>query len=208
MGMVNSMGMAWKIYLLFITYCIGATHSNDPMFNIVCGVNHCVQTYTNYASFRKHLKLKHPESHIEYPATNEDDEEIISLGNASASATVDDYDEVDDEVRSGSNVPECNIHQAALFTLKLREIHKVSQLALAEIMTEVSTMINDKVQDVKKEVFSVMKSNGVSLPTVSAHSFEDMFKKACEDPFESLNTEYLRTKYYRENMGLVVSIAS
>ena len=31
-------------------------------------------------------------------------------------------------------------HQAALFTLKLREIHKVSQLAMTEIMTEASMM--------------------------------------------------------------------
>ena len=171
----------------------------------MCGVNHCVQTYTNYASFRKHLKLKHPESHIESTARNADDftdsEEISSFGIVSTSAAIDDDIEI-----GRDDVPECNIHQAALFTLKLREIHKVSQLALTEIMTEVSTMINDTVQDVKKKVYSVMKSNGVSLPTASAHSFEDVFKKTCEDPFESLYTEYLRTKYYRENMGLVVSI--
>jgi len=183
---------------------IGATHSNDPLFNIVCGVNCCIQKYSNYASFRKHLKLKHLESQIESAATNEDDfmEETLSICNDIHNQSVCDF-----ELESDSNgVSELNEHQAALFALKFREIHKVSQLALTEIMTETSTMINISAEDIRKKVFSIMKINGVSLPTACVQSLEDLFKAAKKDPFESLYTEYCRTKYYHENMGLVVSI--
>lgn len=55
---------------------------------------------------------------------------------------------VDTEIKSDSST-----HQAALFTLKLREIHKVSQIAMTEIMIEVSTMLNEATQDIKRKYF-------------------------------------------------------
>ena len=162
----------------------------------MCGVNNCFQTYTNYASFRKHLKLKHFESSIEPADVSGDDfaDEILSTNNTSFQTITDT------EIESDGST-----HQAALFTLKLREIHKVSQLAITEIMTEVSTMLDEAIQDIKKEVFSVMDTNKVNVPIATMHTLADTFKKARQDPFEPLYTEYHRTKYYRENMGLVVS---
>ena len=162
----------------------------------MCGVNNCVQTYTNYASFRKHLKLKHFGSIIEPAGVSEDDftDNTSSTDNTSIQLVGDT------EIESDSST-----HQAALFTLKLREIHKVSQLAMTEIMTEVSTMLNEAIQDLKEKVFTVMDNDKVKVPAATLHTLEAMFKKAHQDPFESLYTEYHRTKYYRENIGLVVS---
>ena len=164
----------------------------------MCGVNNCVQTYTNYASFRKHLKLKHFGSIVEPAGVSGDD--FTDEASSTSNTSIPVQSVAVTEIKSDGST-----HQAALFTLKLREIHKVSQLAMTEIMTEVSTMLNEAIQDLKKEVFTVMDNDKVNASAASLHTLEDIFKKAHQDPFESLYTEYNRTKYYRENMGLVVS---
>ena len=76
---------------------------------------------------------------------------------------------------------------------------------MTEIMTEVFTMLNEAIQDTKKKVFSVMDTNKVNVSTTILHTLEDTFKKACQDPFESLFIEYHRTKYYFENIKIMVS---
>ena len=159
------------------------------------GFNNCVQTYTNYASFQKHLKLKQFGCIIEPAGVSEDDftDDTSSTNNTTIQLVGDT------EIESDSST-----HQAALFTLKLREIHKVSQFAMTEIMTEVSTMLNEATQDLKEKEFTIMDNDKVKVSATTLHTLEDMFKKAHQDPFESLYTEYHRTKYYRENMGRLV----
>ena len=39
---------------------IGAVHSHQSGFSVVCGIDGCPRTYLNYHSFRRHIKQKHP----------------------------------------------------------------------------------------------------------------------------------------------------
>ena len=91
-----------------------------------------------------------------------------------------------------------DIFQHALFILKLRELHKVSQAAVSDIISDVSLMIECQTTKIRKKAFAAMDSEA---------SDHESFKKAFEidNPFKHLSTEYLQTKYFREHMGLVVS---
>ena len=39
---------------------IGAVHSHQSGFSVLCGIDGCPRTYRNYQSFRRHIKQKHP----------------------------------------------------------------------------------------------------------------------------------------------------
>ena len=40
---------------------IGAVHAHDPSFYVQCGIQSCVQTYTKFCSFKKHIYRHHKE---------------------------------------------------------------------------------------------------------------------------------------------------
>ena len=42
-----------------VSWHIGAVHAHHPGFRVVCGINGCPRTYTNYYSYRKHIWPKH-----------------------------------------------------------------------------------------------------------------------------------------------------
>ena len=46
---------------MYFYFLKGSCHSHDPNFHVQCGINNCTRSYENHASFRHHLKRKHPE---------------------------------------------------------------------------------------------------------------------------------------------------
>ena len=96
-------------------------------------------------------------------------------------------------------------HQRALFILKSREVHKISQGSLSDIITDVSVMMEDTVDILQRKVEAVLKANKISPAEVTG--FKNVFQNVeLRDPFHSLQSEYLQTKYFRDHMGLVVCI--
>lgn len=98
----------------------------------------------------------------------------------------------------------CDAHQRALFLLKSREVHKISQMALNDIIADFTLMTKAVLEDVQRRVQSALVANSISPSDIIG--LNDIFEDAeLKDPFHSLLTEHLQTKYYREHMGLVVS---
>ena len=106
---------------------IGSVHSFEPGFQITCGVNGCARTYTNFRSFQKHLTRQH-QAAFEKNTTDDSTadshvlEEEIPL-NIDASPIVTTEEERSSLKRS-----------AALFLLKTKEVHRVTQTALNGII--------------------------------------------------------------------------
>ena len=89
------------------------------------GVDGCKRTYRNYASFRRHLKKKHSEildSQLQQEFITVGEEEVITM-----KAWKDPQSGV---ILLGLKL--CMTHQRALFILKSREVHKISQGSLSD----------------------------------------------------------------------------
>ena len=78
-----------------------------------------------------------------------------------------------------------------------------STSSLSDIITDVSVMMEDTVDILQRKVESVLKANKMSPAEVTG--FKNVFQNVeLRDPFHSLQSEYLQTKYFRDHMGLVV----
>ncbi len=88
---------------------------------------------------------------------------------------------------------------AGLFLLTLKEKYKLSQKAINFAVGSISTIVDSVTESIQDSVESALE-NGASIADV-AECFQH------DDPFESLQTEYKQSKFYREEFGLVVSVS-
>lgn len=186
----------------------GSCHSHDANFFVKCGIKDCTRSYSNYASFRKHLKRKHPE------VVSSDQEESEQFrGHGDFELRNDGEEDMQMADSSGGNMHSHDVvanlqdsaygsHQRALFLLKSKEVHKMSEQALCDIMTDFTVMIDDILDDVYREVEKKLVANNVLADDIG---LREVFNDAkFKYPFEGLSSEYLRSKYYVEHMNLVV----
>ena len=117
---------------------IGAVHSFEPGFSITCGVGGCARSYTNYRSFRKHLLRQHEADMARTPNTSN-----ASCGNESFSENDDGAnvsEDVEDEPASRDTSLPNKKRSAALFLLKTKEMCRVTQTALNNIVEGITEL--------------------------------------------------------------------
>ena len=111
---------------------VGSVHSFEPGFHITCGVSGCARTYQNYRSFQKHVLRKHKHE-LDTPSANSD--RLLSTNG----------DSIDDEIEELSTASEHYTpdlqRSAALFLLKVKEVGKISQVALNTVIEGVTELI-------------------------------------------------------------------
>ena len=99
---------------------------------MVCGVDGCPRTYQNYRSFRKHLITKH--SHY---INSTDDEPELDV-------------EYNDEMEMGEHgsvadertwTADQRIRSSALFLLNAKEVDKVSQCKLDQLVDDITSLV-------------------------------------------------------------------
>lgn len=85
---------------------------------------------------------------------------------------------------------------AALFLLKLKDEHKISQRAVDDIVFHSKSLLDARI---KVGVHSQLASAGINFDEVA--ELNDVFSQVC-DPFD---TCYKQEKYFTEHLGLIVS---
>lgn len=177
-------------------------HSREANFSFTCGVEGCSQTFTKYSAILSHLSRKHRGVDFEKayvtPTLYEDDQQ-------GHNGDIDTQAEMPMAVEPTSPSND-DIHSldrsAALFLLTLKEQHQVTQKVVDFTVEEVRQMVSYAVDHVHKsvtvELTEYSQATGRQVPDVS-----DCFE--IPDPFGSLETEYMQTKFYRDNFDLVVS---
>ena len=84
---------------------------------------------------------------------------------------------------------------AALFLLSAKECFHLTQSALNFVTQQVQQMVSFAIDDIEKVLKKYLNDCGVMQSTGLDAQFEAM-----RDPFSSLQTEYLQTKYYQERL--------
>ena len=183
---------------------IHSVHSHDANFRVVCGINGCPRRYKKFPSFKKHI-YRHHKAEIHKPNINilldstvhTHEEEDIQLEDFALNQVL--VNNEGDDVNKQDPVIQKKV--AALFLLKLKEIHKVSQTALLGIVDDINELVQHRIQSIEIEVMLYLSSNGVSQDI--CNELQKIFRVGQSISF--LNTTYLQQKYYKEYLGLLVS---
>ncbi len=157
-------------------------HSSVPNFRCQCRISGCSQSFRTYAAFTSHLQRKHQgcdySQHLSSPS-------VTSINNFDLleECTIDTrVSEVSKAKRS-----------SALLLLALKENHLLTQSAVNFAIGQMKQMSAYVLEEAKTNVMKRIGDHTV---------LDDCFDI---DPFDGLGTEYLQTKFYRENFDLVVS---
>ena len=176
-------------HIIITTYtaAAGAVHSHDANFNVMCGINGCTRTYRNYHSFRKHLRRCHCN---------------VSIEDSEDPNTRDDGDCIEEMSQSSSEIESIDqSRKYALFLLKAKEIHKISQTALDELTSEFTELCKDEVRKLQIKVIWNLRDKGVDTSDISTLFSQSRLNSL----FCGLHSSYLQDKYYEQILHLVVS---
>ena len=143
-------------------------HCHQPNFKVTCGIDGCVRTFTNIGTFKNHISLVH---HDNFPALSDPSETDISpqpSEHSEAEAEADDSRDIDVVSRmasiSAANEIVPNLvsdHSAlqrshALFLLRLKEKHKLTQVAIQDIVQSVTDITQQGLSVLKSQVCSAL----------------------------------------------------
>ena len=92
---------------------------------------------------------------------------------------------------------------SALFLLKLKEQRRVSQVTIDDIVSGFEGLLQQTVSRAKAGVRSKLAEQGVDPLDIT--DLDDVFEEISH-PFNGLETAYKQEKYFKDSLGLVVSI--
>ena len=164
---------------------MAAVHAHDPNFHTICGIEECPRTYTNFYSFKKHLYRKHREVLNLVP----------SLQEQNVTINVDEDNEDDSLIceENGYDTQENDeMKHLALFILKVKTVHKLSQSALDGILDDVVLLLTRKVEYIQEGVEKITSN----VPSECRESLTKLFQDpSLLTPFMGLETQYHQEKY-------------
>ena len=176
-------------------------HSNIPGFLFTCGLDGCPQTFQTSSGITSHLRRKHR-------GRDFDNQSITSMSNCSVLPAVipeetsnDDQIGQDPEIQLGTPDVDQLQKAAALFLLCLKERYQITQTAVDFAVGQVQLMLSYGVEDIRNTVEMRLRSHSLEASAVS----DIMESINIIDPFMCLRSEYMQTKYYKENFDLIVS---
>ena len=122
---------------------IGYVNSHNPNFNVVCSIEGCTRSYSNFMSYRRHLYREHKHfigmengegASDENPDHQDTSEPMpMSVMVAAGSSSV--------LVISQESDRQLKQNRAALFVLKTSEIHKLSLLTMESLLLDISILV-------------------------------------------------------------------
>lgn len=147
------------------------------------------------------MKRKHPET---FKSGREESQESCDVHNDNtiSESSVCSSSGASNTENATTVTDKQKLHQRALFLLKAKEIHKMSELALSDVMTDFTVMIDDILDDVYEDVEKKLKLHDISTGDIGLNEVFNNVKY--KEPFSGLHSEYLRTKYFADHMQLVV----
>lgn len=179
---------------------MGTIHAMDSNFHVICGLQWCPRSYNNYHSYKKHMYKKHRDVlELDYSSCSQPDGSNPSLeyGN---------FDRDDDDDMSNPP-PVMSVKDekktSALFLLKTTAVTKVSKSALDDLVSDFSIFLNSKLHTLENDVTTYLRQKNVEVDSDLLKMFRS---PSVTSPFQGLDSEYLRKKYYIDHLGMLVSM--
>lgn len=180
---------------------IGTVHAHDPTFTVRCSVGDCPRVYKNYHSYKKHIYKKHREVLMDDTTLQSCDDSVsdpvhTEEGPSEAFCTSED-EECDTPCSSKTREK-----VAALFILKLKHIHKVSQRSLTGLLSDCSSMLESELHSLRTQVMATLDN---SIDATLKGKISQLFQcHSTRDIYNGLTTEHLQKAFFREEFHLLV----
>lgn len=196
--------------------CYSATHLTSILWHIQrdhryeslslkCGISGCPKSYKNVTSFKTHLQRYHPqmltrqpEEHTSSTSYNINDDSMLDDEEQPESPTTC----LQDEGTAANMTEDEQMRSAALFILKAREVSKLPQDTVDSLVQDTKDLFGMVIQQHNERTRKLIEQAQISLsmiPGMVNHL------ESSQNPFQGLETEYLQTKYFCSELGLVVS---
>ena len=195
---------------------IGKVHGNSNFFLESNGTR-CATTFTNFHAYKRHLRKKHREVISNTEATEgifeEQLEENADVGESTGSSIPVSYPDegnLSDYSREQTETCESQAKdlnkEVALWILKLKEGRKLTQLAVDEILSDVTELTTNIVSHLCQELHDALRPLAFSSSDIA--NFDSIFSEDSlyANPFRNLHTQHLQMSYYRKHFNFVVSI--
>ena len=197
-------------------------HATDPNFSIKCGINHCSSDFKSFGGFNSHVYRHHRDT----LGLVKSDQELPDPGNGSVandshSNTIDlplsPHGSSSFQVESDNQFPEpqpmvydiwhlLGISQeqqkrtAASFLLKLREVCRVSEKSIGDIIDGTTHLFNQAFMVSKAEISDTLGCDGIDVSKMQSVQLPN--------PFAELNTIYKQDKFFKECFNYLVSVSN
>lgn len=180
-------------------------HAHQPRFHLTCGIQGCQRTFLKFRTFENHVSLMHREQQH-----HSDEQHMVSENDhADCSgedmATNNSMDIVQISSNTTSEPAFMNLQKSsALMLLKLKEVHKLTQVTLQGIVDDVTDLCQNRLSAIHSAVNLAITNAGLSPSDIEG--LKDIFDSDNEfaQPFFGLETQYQQFKFYKENFKFVV----
>ena len=179
-------------------------HAHQPTFHLTCGIQGCQRTFFKFRTFENHVSLMHRE---EQHHIDEQDNEDMLPDNDHINLDGDDDTDANEINISNTSEPTFMTLQksSALMLLKMKEVHKLTQVTLQGIIDDVTGLCQNRLSAIHSAVNLAITNAGFSPSDING--LNDIFDSGNEfgQPFIGLETQHQQFKFYKENFKLVVS---
>ena len=182
-------------------------HHSDPDFFVKCDIPGCQRTFKNAHTYKSHLRRSHDDVNLHEPICSEDSDSVeeesmeIEMEDVADGDLYDEdglYDRLEDRL-------EANKKLNALYLLRTKEAHLLTQKALGGIIEGSTALVRNTVELIKSGVHNRLDSAGIDFDAVPGLSELFAEDHQISNPFAHVATKNTQTAYYVENFGLVVS---
>jgi len=94
----------------------------------------------------------------------------------------------------------------AMWILKSREIHKLPLSVMNNIMEDIQSLLDVIVGSLKTKILSQLSSSRSLSITAVEKIVAEQFEMLSSNVFKSFRTNSLQMRFFRQHMGLVVSV--
>ena len=174
---------------------ISRIHSFSSGFSITCGIQGCLRSYTNYSSWSKHVHNKH-----NIPSST-----TMDLQNENQDFVEMEIDEMDEmESNTTELQPQnCKEREKARWILNLRDENKLTQSCTENILSNVTVLCSQLVDNIKQTIGKQLKECEVSSEIMDK-VLQSLNSSDYKQPFKGLETKYQQVSFFKKNLGYVV----
>ena len=184
-------------YLSVLSH-IKRDHRFEPYY-IKCGIDGCPAGYANVEGLRSHIRRKHKQESFEIST-----DQIMDSSDGMVSTDETMTHMATPNADSQMSAKEATKKASARFILKAREVHRLPQMTINEMIRYVNQLYGYVMHQYQQETRTVLEAAGVDVS--SCDIYQQLDKEALPDPFKELETEYAQKQYFREEFGLIVCL--
>ena len=220
----SSTSLTLKLYVSHLRI----VHSNDPAFNVMCGVGGCREVFRAFSAFNSHI-YRHHRAAIGV-TSNADDSRTVEVGFSDTASLLNSAGDLElpgdtstgicesygasevlaehnsttaeSRVEVAKRIVDSQSETAAKFLLSLREGRQISQVAVADLICGCKELCQQTSEIIEQGVQEHLVRVGIDFEQIQG--LPDVFE-ANHNPFHGVDTNHMFEKFCIEHLGYLVS---